>query len=378
MRDLLCRVLPAALVLFLTAAPAPAAAQRPALPAAADSNDWNAYFDRGVQLLKGDGAAADAMFRWAARLDPSRAEPLYARWVAFHIRNNSRFEKYLREDPGVLRDPEVVAADSMQLRALMRNPFVHRGLVALAYDQLEGEWRSDAHTRAFLEYARGDLERAAHDLEAVVRRSPGDFRNRYDYALTLANLRRYDEARVQLDSVEATLRRRDERGLGRMYESKEMLMYSVGLLWLAQNRPDQAKEAFAQAVVEDASQWYGHRGLGLALLAGGRAADALGEYRTALELAGEEPLLLNEYAQALYAARQYPAAVEQFSRLVRIAPEWATPWRALGNAHLRAGRKAEAIEAFNTFLARAPRTETDAVARVRALVEELRAAPSPE
>jgi Flp pilus assembly protein TadD len=195
---------------------------------------------------------------------------------------------------------------------------------------------------------------------------------RHHLALALVNLRRYEEARVEMDSVLAGLRRRDNRKVLPVYESKELILYGIGLLHLARNRPAEAREAFAQAVLEDASQWYVHRGLGLALLITGSVTEALGEYRTALELAGEDPVLLNEYAGALYHARQYPEAVEVLTRLVRIAPEWAAPWRALGNANLGAGQKARAVEAFDTYLARAPRSDADAMARVRDQLAQLR------
>jgi predicted TPR repeat methyltransferase len=85
-------------------------------------------------------------------------------------------------------------------------------------------------------------------------------------------------------------------------------------------------------------------------------------------------LLLSEYADALSQAGEHAAAADQLARLVRIAPEWAAPWRALGNASLRAGRNAEATEAFTTYLARAPRRDADAMARVRAQLEQLRVA----
>ncbi|HEX8242535.1 MAG TPA: tetratricopeptide repeat protein [Longimicrobium sp.] len=346
---------------------------RPALPVGADPNDWNAYFDRGVRLLGEDSRAADEMFRWASRLDPSRAEPLYGRWVAFHMLDARRFADYVNDDERVRRDRGVLAADSLYMAALVRNPFVHRGLAALAYQQLPGEWAGDAFTQAFLEYARGNLDAAARRLAQVVQRSPRNFRARYALALSLVHLRRYDEARVELDSVLAVLRRREERNVVRVYESKEMLMYSLGLLHLVQNRHEQAREAFAQAVLEDASQWYAHRGLALALAAGGRPDEALPEYRTAIELAGDDPVLLSEYGKALAAAGQYAAAVEQLSRLVRITPEWADAWLALGNAEVRAGRNADAVEAFTAYLARAPRSDAAGAERVRTLLGQLRA-----
>ncbi|MBV9109153.1 MAG: tetratricopeptide repeat protein [Gemmatimonadetes bacterium] len=372
MRNLLARSCVAAAILL--AMSSATAQQRPALPTNADPNDWNSYFDRGVDLLKGhEVRAADDMFAWAARLDPSRAEPLYARFVAFHMLDVRRFGDYLRDDERTLRDPGVHAADSLQLEALVRNPFVHRGLVALAYDQLPGEWGSDAYTHAFLEYANGDMAGAARDMDQLVRRHPRDWRGRHDLAISLVYLRRYGEAREQLDSVLAVLRRADERRVQHVYESKDMLVYAIGMLELAQNRHDDARDAFAQAVLEDASQWYVHRGLAMALVAGGHPADALPEYRTALELAGEHPVLLSEYGRALYAAGQYPAAVEQLKKLVVIDPEWADAWLALGNAQACAGDNAAAVQAFDAYLARAPRTDAETAGRVRALADRLRA-----
>jgi Flp pilus assembly protein TadD len=373
MTRLLTRVLPA-LAALLCATAALAQADHPKLPDGADPNDWNAYFDRGMQLMNRDGVgAADELFAWASRLDPSRAEPLYARWAAFHMRDLRRFMDYLDDNERVLRDPRVRAADSLAMTAFIRNPFVHRGVAALVYQQLPGDWRTDSFTRAYLEYARGHIDAAAQGLQARLRAMPGDVAARQALALTLVNLRRYDEARVELDSVLAAARRRDERRVTRVYESKAMLLYSIGLLALAQNRPADAREVFAQAVLEDASQWYVHRGLAMALMAEGRAAEGLAEYRTALELAPADPVLLNEYGRALFAAGQFPAAVEQLAKAVQLAPDWANGWLDLGNARMRAGDTAGAIQAFDGYLARAPRSDAATADRIRAQVERMRA-----
>jgi tetratricopeptide (TPR) repeat protein len=316
----------------------PAAAQvgPPALPAGADTTDWNAYYERGVMMLRSAPAAADALFRWASRLDPSRPEPLYGSWVAFHVRDRNRFLHYLRRDDArVLRDSALIAAEALQLRALARNPFLHQGLLAAAYAQLPGGWPRDPYTQAFLKYVRGDLEGAAADLGELVRTSRDKVPARHSLALTLANLRRYDEARAQLDTILAALRRRDESGTPFVYQSKGMLLYKIGLLYLVQNRYAEAREAFAQAVVEDASQWYAHRGLGLTLRTEGRTAEAVGEYRAAVELAPDEPLLLKEYAEALSAAGEHAAAAEALERLVTIAPEWAAARHALAEERAR-------------------------------------------
>src|ERR1041384_1762718 len=56
--------------------PAQAEPHRPALRAAADTNDWEACFDAGVAKLRREPAEAEAAFYWASRPPPPRAEPL--------------------------------------------------------------------------------------------------------------------------------------------------------------------------------------------------------------------------------------------------------------------------------------------------------------
>src|SRR5262245_62468857 len=121
--------------------------ERPRLPRGADPNDWEAYYDAGIEILqKDDGSGAERAFIWASRLRPDRAEPLYARWIAFWARDINKFSDYLRDDSRVLRDPRVLAADSLRSAALRRSPFVHQGLVVYLYDRLPGRWRQDQVT----------------------------------------------------------------------------------------------------------------------------------------------------------------------------------------------------------------------------------------
>ncbi len=63
--------------LWVTAATAGAQTlpPRPHLDSHADPNDWEAYFNLGVQKLKGRPTEAEAAFIWASALAPDRAEP---------------------------------------------------------------------------------------------------------------------------------------------------------------------------------------------------------------------------------------------------------------------------------------------------------------
>jgi Tfp pilus assembly protein PilF len=354
-----------------------AAAQRgdrpPALPAGADPNDWRAYYGHGVALLPNHAGRADAMFRWAARLDPGAAEPLVGRWVALHVRDPLRLLRTLDRDVEVLRMPGVATAEALRRKALGIDPFVNRGIEAMAYARAYGQWGQVPRTHAFDAYAHGDLDTAVRDYGRVLRRDPHDYQARLDLALVLATMGRLDGARVEIDSALADMRRRDASEVTAVYEGKDLPEYSAGVLWLRQGQPAKARERMARAVLEDASAWYPHRGIALTFMAEGRPADAVAEYRAALDLLPDDPLLLHEYAAALSASGQVEEAVMQLRKAVAIDPEWADAWLALGNAEAASGHPREAMEALTRYVARAPRREADAVSRARARIDELRA-----
>src|SRR5262245_48676419 len=153
------------LAALVAALAAPAAAQRiparPRLDAGADTNDWNIYYDSAVAQLKMRYPdRADASFYWAARLEPTRAEPLYGRFVAYFMRNPRRLEQYLQDDRKLETQPEYQRADSLFHQALLRNPLVFQGLFVLAVDQLGGEWGDDPVTVAWLDYAALRFQKA--------------------------------------------------------------------------------------------------------------------------------------------------------------------------------------------------------------------------
>ncbi len=99
--------------------------QRPRLVAAADTNDWHAYHLLGLSMLFSSRPkeAADA-FYWAARLDPSFAEPLYYQWHALWMSNEDLRRKYKRRDKKALASGIAERIDSLRLRAMFRDPFV--------------------------------------------------------------------------------------------------------------------------------------------------------------------------------------------------------------------------------------------------------------
>jgi len=359
----------ASLAAAQTREPAP---PRPSLPRGADPNDWEAYFDRGAALLPTQAGDADAAFYWAQRLDPSRAEPLYGRWVAFHMRDITRWEAYMRDSPAVLANPEIIRADSLLIRAQVRNPFVHRGLLVVLYQATPGNWSGDTYTRGMLDYSAGKLPQAVRTLSAYVQRYPRRLDARWSLVLALVSSNQMDSAQVVMNSLVEQMRLADETRVVRAYQSKEMQEYAAGLLYLARRQPAQARAAMEQALVEDAASWFAHSGRALALRVEHRPEEAVQEMAAALELAPEDVMLHHDHGAALLEARHFPEAAAEYRRAVAMEPFWSDAWLGLGDAERMSGHAAEAIAAYERYLGLAPRREASIAQAVQGHIERLR------
>src|SRR5687768_16506969 len=112
MRTPLIRIAFVVVALVATAvSPAPVLTQaepeRPALPRGADPNDWEAYFDEGTRHFERFPSRAAAAFYWSARLDPTRAEPLFAQWAAFYAQDWGLWMWYVDEEERLMQRPAV-------------------------------------------------------------------------------------------------------------------------------------------------------------------------------------------------------------------------------------------------------------------------------
>src|SRR5690606_1173259 len=77
--------------------------------------------------------AADA-FYWSSRLDPTWADPLYARRLALLLASPDGFSRYyFQESRSFYESPGVQRLDSLYRRALMLNPVLQPGLFVAAY-----------------------------------------------------------------------------------------------------------------------------------------------------------------------------------------------------------------------------------------------------
>jgi tetratricopeptide (TPR) repeat protein len=358
------------LALLCAAHAVPAAVQaqpeppRPLLPRGADPNDWEAYFDHGERNFERTPSQALAAFYWASRLDPTRAEPLFARWAAFFARDQGTWIAYLEENETILRRPQVIANDSLLLRAYRRNPFVHRGLEAALFAMLGRRLRWDGATTAFMNYGAGDFREAAQGFGRIVRSNPGrNVRFRHWRALSFVGAGQMDSAAVELTQLLDVLRAMDEQSVSYYYESKALFEYALGMLHDVRSRPAEARRAFERALEEDLAMYPARLGLSRLSLRERKPDEAVEHMAQAVEIAPEDGVMHYEYGNALMSANRRDDAIAAYQRAIQLEPHWADPYLRLGIAFENAGKPAEAAVAYRAYLQRAPRRAAQDIQR---------------
>lgn len=328
---------------------------RPQLAMTADSNDWEVYFDRGVEWLNNrEHIRAEAAFYWSSRLNPRRAEPLFARWVAAWARDVRRFTRYLEHDPEKPLPPEMLRIDSLRDRALLRNPLVFQGLIMAAFQELPGRWREDAWTRAWLAYSTPNFKDALWYFDRALRRSPKRFGEaRYMRATTYVAMGQLDSAAAELGALVDTLRRRDEEELTGVYESKALVQYAVGLLSASRRSHTAARAAFETSLVEDLSFYLAHIALGQLAAARGEPAVALQEFEQAAAGGANDPIARYEYGVALVRAGRPAEGIAELEAAVALEPYYADAYYWLGEALLTQRDSSGALRAFRSYAVRA-------------------------
>ena len=338
----------------------------------ADTNDWGAYYDYGVELLKhGTAVDAEAAFFWAARLAPQRAEPLYGEFVAYFASDPIRFQDYMRDDPKVYDVPAVRRADSLYHEALLRNPMVFQGLFVLAVDQLPGDWGSDPVTLAWLDYASLKYQGAADRWGRAVRKRSSRVWLHYYRALAFVGLARYDSAQAEVTVLLDDLRQRQERHYIQDWASQAFFEYAIALLRGAQHDDAGATSGMQQVLLDDLGFYQAHVGLAKLAMQHGDYPTAAQEYGQAVELAPTNVTARYEYGIALASRPATLADAEpQFRAAIALEPFYADPYYSLGVVLAKRGDSRGALTTFQEFVARAPRSSPN-LTTARQLVEQL-------
>ncbi len=367
-----------AAVIALAATPVASTAQprepeRPPVAPGADPNDWEAHFDRGAKLFREEPALAGAHLYWASRLDPSRAEPLYARWANYLFRaKNEDIYAYLRGEEAIWRRPDFLEAWGLRERALVRNPFVHRGLEVLVYDRLPGDFLDSRDNRAWIAYTEGKFQQAvALQTRTIERGGTKAMWNRFDRSLAAVAAGDLPLALSDLKALVEELRRQDDQRMVALYASKHDLLYMIGLVHNQMGDRAAARAAFGESTVENAAFGYAWAGLAALSSAARQHAQAATEYEQALQIEPEDGYLHYLHAQTLFALQRYEGAATALTQAIALEPHFAAPHYLMGRVRERQGREADAYPHYERFVALA--TAKDPQAKSMRLRLELRA-----
>ena len=363
-----------ALCLTATAAAAQKVPKRPELFAGADTNSWFTYYQAGLSNLRRRPDLAADDFYWAARLNPGAPEPLYAGWVAYWKRQPDRFWDYLAGKRYVVESKEVQHIDSLRLKALQRNPMMYQGLwIQLFEDDGPLNLSLDPGMQGIVAYAHGNPMLAAERLGKAVK-SKDNRSLRYDRALALYQIAQYDTAANELQILIDDMKKREEKKLVRMYESKQMYEYAIGILMLAKGDTTAAREALGKALTEDLSFAPAHVALAHLSVATGDTTTAIQELSQAVELDSTDVVARYELGVALMMQNKTEEAKTHLRKAIAFEPYFAQPYFPLAYILEFDQNNKEAAEMYLAYAARATRAEEQRANLARTHAAELQKA----
>jgi tetratricopeptide (TPR) repeat protein len=343
---------------------------RPLLPAGADTNSASTYYRFGTRIAVEADTAEMALY-WAAKLDPSWAEPLYARFFnALDALRHDASLTYMRTHSSraagnvTLTPRQIRVVDSLQEIAWQRNPFLfsNREFQGLAPGRL-GEPVHDG----WLAFASSRFAAAESLFGVELRKHPEAVAIRIYRARALFYLGRYDGAVTELAAARDTVRRSTEARLSPMLPSIEMFDFAIGIARVQQDDFPAARAAFERALTENLAFYWAHTRLAGSALALHDTATALAELDMAIQLEGRDPVLRLYRAVVLQNAGRLTEADLDLRKAIELDPYYAAPYYFLAVNSQTGGDTSSAIVRFRQYLARAARDDFYRAYAVRAL-----------
>ena len=343
------------------------APKRPRLKEGSDTNSAGAYyFDALGSINRAPARAADG-FYWAARIEPTLGDASYARWVALLLANKPNLLRYYFGDPAVTQSKQQRRADSLYLRALLRDPFFAPRLDKHVTDEViyqltDGDptqvsmASADPRVNAWRAYEQGRFAEAARYYAAAVKAHPKQHWLRQQRARALFLSQQYDSTVAELERLLEIQRTLDAKKLVYIYESKAMTEFQIGWTQARLGNLPAAREAYGRALVEDLAFYRAHEALGDVALAQGDTAVALQEYDQAVQIHGADAVLREKYALLLVRQQRADDAAAQFRGAIEAEPYYARPYLYLARI-LELQEKPEALDMYRAFIARANRDD---------------------
>ena len=347
---------------------------RPKLAVGADTNDANAYYNFGVTLIDRDAETAAAAFYWATRLDPTMASGFYAQRVALLLEDPDRLVRYWQGDARVVKAKDIQRIDSLYYHALTLDPFVpatlDRHIFGKVFDQVSRDLeRQTGETASELRY---ELQQymfdAPVDLRAWQAASDGDLSTAlklYDQAISAAKFKaglrierasvfyqagQMDSALTELTAAATEMRKRDNKDLVYIYDSKALLDQRIALVDLRLGRADSAKDALGQALQEDLSYSPAHIYLALVAMQARDTATAMSEMDLAAQLRPNDPAVQFAYGAMLVNDGRLDDAEPHLRLAIKLDDVYAAPHFTLATLLDKRGIASAATAEYTIFL----------------------------
>ena len=359
---------------------------RPKLDAGRDTNSSESYYRHGLQNLPGRPQQAADAFYWATRLDPSDAQAWYGRWVALLLTRQQRDLWVILRDEG-LTSREAAQIDSLRYEALLREPLLYTSLEAMLVRDLfrtlwiatrgeisELDIRSipDPVFRAWYAYGTGRFNESVQQYAVAIERQPKARGLHAARARALVLALAGEDSAIAEFEAERRLAQTAESALVRVYNSREMLEYSIGRVWEMHQQPEDAREAYGRALVENLAFYPAHTALARLALAADDTATALKEYDLAVQLAPHRADMRYTYGVLLLARQRFDAADEQFRLAVEADSFYVRPYYLLGFIREGQGKDSLATAYYTSFIARAPTSLAPQVEDARKRLDRLK------
>ncbi|HEV7703163.1 MAG TPA: tetratricopeptide repeat protein [Gemmatimonadaceae bacterium] len=378
---------------------------RPRLDAGIDTNDARAYYQYGVRMIEGKPEESSKAFYWAAKLDPSSGEALYAMHTAslMKLSTSDLYDYY--DYSAKKRKPEYLALDSLLYRAYTINPFLYRSLDrALLHRVIEADVRNehpdvdaaelnlailtymrDSRHTAWASYTQGRfpeaLEAYAKELKDLDRTKNKRNKREHeddaseihaDRARIFYMMGNMDSSLTEMTAAMAGLRERDAKETVILYESKAMYDQSLGMIHEKAKHMDLARESYAHALEEDLSYFSAHTKMAMLQLAEGDTTSALTEMDLAIQLQPSDPALRYTYAVALVQSRRDADAVTQLMKSIAVDPFYPAPRLLLARIADAEQYTDDAVREYSQYVALAPKSDPQ-VAGARSRLSALQA-----
>lgn len=342
--------------------------RRPKLDPGRDTNSAAAYYQWGMQHLTDRPEKAADAFYWAARLEPSGAEPWYARWAALLLTRQHRDMFALVSDDSRNRK-ENAKIDSLRYEALAREPLIYTKLDAVLtrdffqaisqathgeVNEVDLAMVPDPELKGWLAYGSGRFDESVKQYAIAIGRHPKEHGLHASRARAFIPLLQYDSAAAEFEAECKVEQQREESTLVRVYNSKEMLQFSIGRVRETQDKRAEARDAYSQALVENLAFYPAHAALARMALSSSDTTAAMKEYELAAQLSPQRADILYFYGVLLMTRRKFDEAAEQFRLAVDADPYFVKPYLPLAYIREGQGKDSLAIAYYTQFIALAP------------------------